>query len=138
MKARFKQGRARAQSLTEVVVGLFILVPIFLAILDLASVVIGQQANNDLAKRAARAASNSNNATAAQTAAQTVVANFGTSTLLSNPTMVSFAYNVQGNVIVETSLQINLPVPAPVVDQSLNNPVMHARATEPVVALPPL
>jgi Flp pilus assembly protein TadG len=125
----------RGQSILEVAVGMLILIPIVLAILDLVVLVLGQEANNDLAKRAARAASHYATDGQARTAADQVINSFQSSKILTNPTKAGFQYNVNGNVVVETSLQVNLPVPVPFT-KNLNNQVMRARATEPIVSLP--
>lgn len=136
MRSRTPGQRRNGQSMVELTAGLFVLIPIVLAILDLVVIVLGQEANNDLAKRAARAASHHETSAKAQAAVDDVISKFGASGLLSNPTKVDFQYNANGNVVVETSVQINLPVPVPFAD-SYNHQVMHAKATEPIVGLPP-
>ena len=57
-KAKSTSRKRSGQSITEVLIGGMILVPIVLAIIDLAVVVMGGELVNDLAKQAARGAAN--------------------------------------------------------------------------------
>ena len=66
---KFNRRRGpRGQSIIEVLVGSIVLVPIVLAIIDLAVVYIGGDICNGLAKQAARAAANASDLAEATTA----------------------------------------------------------------------
>lgn len=50
--------RNRAQSITEVIVGLIVLVPVILILIDIGSLIIASAVNSDICRAAARAAAN--------------------------------------------------------------------------------
>jgi len=135
----FKSRRTkRAASLVEVIAGLFILIPLFLCMIDLSAVVIGQIVNDALAKRAARAAAQKATSAEASTAAQSIVNAYQVNGIVSQASIISVTFNAgnTGNVVVETQVQINLPAPIPFVPLLSNGRNMNARATEPIVMLP--
>ncbi|MBZ0187144.1 MAG: hypothetical protein K8F91_12930 [Candidatus Obscuribacterales bacterium] len=138
MKARKGKRRKKAVSLVEVVAGLFIIVPLFLCLLDLSAIVIGQIVNDALAKRAARAAAQKSTSADANAAAQTIISAYQLNGIVSQASIVTVDFNAggSGNVIVETQVQINVPAPIPFVPLLANNRNMNARATEPIVMLP--
>ena len=72
-RRRRGQKKSRGASLVEVVAGLFIIIPLFLCIIDLSAIVVGQIVNDALAKRAARAAAQKKNSGDANTAASTKI-----------------------------------------------------------------
>ncbi len=125
-------------SLVEVVAGLFIIIPLFLCIIDLSAIVVGQIVNDALAKRAARAAAQKKTAGDANTAASTIVNTYKINGIVTQARLHSLDFNTdgQGNVVIETRVQINVPAPIPIVPLFQNGRFMHARATEPIVMLP--
>ncbi|MCW5823032.1 MAG: hypothetical protein KIT34_09535 [Cyanobacteria bacterium TGS_CYA1] len=129
--------RKRGASLVEVTVGLFIIIPMFLAIIDLSAIVVGQIVNDAMAKRAARAAAHQDNAGAATTAAQNVVSAYSPNGIVTSIAVekVDFDKDKSGKVVVETKTIINIPAPIQIVSIFQNGRAMHARATEPIVML---
>lgn len=129
--------RKRGASLVEVTVGLFIIIPMFLAIIDLSAIVVGQIVNDAMAKRAARAAAHQENAGAATTAAQNVVSAYLPNGIVTSIAIekVEFDKDKSGKVVVETKTIINIPAPIQIVSIFQNGRAMHARATEPIVML---
>jgi Flp pilus assembly protein TadG len=129
--------RKRGASLVEVTVGLFIIIPLFLAIIDLSAIVVGQIVNDAMAKRAARAAAHQENAGAAATAAQNVVSAYLPNGIVTSIAIekVDYDKDKSGRVIVETKTIINIPAPIQIVSIFQNGRAMHARATEPIVML---
>ncbi len=129
--------RKRGASLVEVTVGLFIIIPMFLAIIDLSAIVVGQIVNDAMAKRAARAAAHQENAGAATTAAQNVVSAYLPNGIVTSIAIekVDFDKDKSGKVVVETKTIINIPAPIQIVSIFQNGRAMHARATEPIVML---
>ncbi|MBX9666823.1 MAG: hypothetical protein K2X93_04355 [Candidatus Obscuribacterales bacterium] len=140
MKSRTRRGAKsqRGASLVEVTAGLFLIVPLFLCIIDLSAIVLGQITNDTLVKRVARAAAHEANSSAAGTAASTIITSFGGSEIVSNPQLVALSYNAANNgiVVAETRLTIKVPAPVPFVPLLQTTRVMNARATEPIVMLP--
>lgn len=129
--------RKRGASLVEVTVGLFIIIPMFLAIIDLSAIVVGQIVNDAMAKRAARAAAHQDNAGSATTAAQNVVSAYLPNGIVTSIAVekVDFDKDKSGKVVVETKTIINIPAPIQIVSIFQNGRAMHARATEPIVML---
>lgn len=128
----------RGASLVEVTAGLFLIVPLFLCIIDLSAIVLGQITNDTLVKRVARAAAHQVDASTAGTAASGIISTFGGSGIVSNPQLVSLSYNAANNgiVVAETRLTIKVPAPIPFVPLLQTSRTMNARATEPIVMLP--
>ena len=129
--------RKNGASMVEVIVGLFIIIPMFLCIIDLSAIVVGQIVNDAMAKRAARAAAHQDNAGAAQTAAQSVVAAYEPNGIVTSIAVenIEFDQGKSGKVSVETKTIINIPAPIPIVSIFQNGRAMHAKATEPIVML---
>lgn len=138
IKRKTSHKRARGASLVEVTAGLFLLIPLFLCIIDLSAIVLGQITNDSLVKRVARAAAHQPTSGQAATAAQSVITSFGANGIVSNPQLVSMNFNdvSAGNVICETKVLITIPAPVPFVPLLQRSREMHARATEPIVMLP--
>jgi Flp pilus assembly protein TadG len=132
--------RTRGASLVEVTAGLFLLLPLFLCIIDLSAIVLGQITNDSLAKRVARAAAHQNNASAASAAATAVITATAVNGIVSSPALVNMNFNdvSPGNVICETKVLITIPAPVPFVPLLQRSREMRARATEPIVMLPAL
>lgn len=138
MKANRRRRLSSGASLIEVIAGLIILIPLFLCILDLSAIIIGQIVNDGLAKRAARAAAQQAQQANAQSAANAVISAYPTNGIVSSATLYSMQFNQSnsGNVVIETRVKINVPAPVPYVPMFQNGRFMHARATEPIVMLP--
>jgi len=133
-----RKTRRRGASLVEVTAGLFLLIPLFLAIIDLSAIVLGQITNDALAKRVARAAAHQETAGAANAAANAVITAFQPNGIVSSPQLVNLNFNSAsaGNVTAETKVIITIPAPVPFVPMLQRSRDMRARATEPIVMLP--
>jgi hypothetical protein len=132
-----RAGRAgRGQSIVEVVVGGLILVPVVLAIIDLAVVVLGGEICNDLAKQAARAAANAASQPEALASVADVQSHFHASGTYSGLTLVLSQYDgtPTGIATVQSSVIINLPVPVPLLHVGPNMGV-KSQATESIVGI---
>jgi Flp pilus assembly protein TadG len=136
--------RRRGQSIIETVVGIIFLIPLVLFLLDVSVLVMAQTANDNLAKSAARAAASATNgpgglgnSTVARAAADRVLNDFALSSIITTKRIPpnGFLYDTSspGNVIVETRIDVRPPVAFP--GFTVFN--FRARATEPIVALPP-
>src|SRR5271170_6275427 len=77
----------RGQELIEVVGGMIFLIPVLLAMLDLAVYILGQQMADKYTKAAARAAANQGTAANATSAAQNALSNFGKSGFITSMTL---------------------------------------------------
>jgi Flp pilus assembly protein TadG len=125
--------RERGSSLVETTVGLIVLIPIVLFLIDVGAVVIAQTENDKLAKACARAAAEQPTVPAGgqATSANVVMANQAVSTLLQpqgNPVTTNPS---PGLVRCMTTIKCTLPVPVP-----LGGPAsitFNAVDTEPVV-----
>lgn len=142
---RKKTGRSRSigSSIIETVVGLTVVIPILLVLVDCAAVVIAQTSNDALCKHAARAAaecatfSDVGAQVGGQTAAQNVINQYNSG----NPSLTSNAQctvtplpdaTTWQNVRVNTTLKAVLPVPVPFTN--IANFTFQAQSQEPVVA----
>jgi len=137
-----KYKKNRGSAIIETAVGLFVLLPVFLILLDVIALVIGQTVNDDLAKKAARYAAEEPTQALALAKAQ----NFVAGTAYAAPTGLvcsarvvdgSFSWNTT-QVRVVTEVTINLPVPVPL--GGPKSQIMQTQATEPtigVAATPP-
>jgi len=154
MQAMNKNQRRnkRGSSIVETCAGLFVVIPILLFFMDVGYVLLGQMANDALAKEAARAAAETATLTLANTAAQNVVTNYFNSQdsmfisppsgdpalVIVSPADIQYNPTVagvqSGVVIITTHISCRMPVPFP----GLANPLsFSAVATEPIVALLP-
>lgn len=132
---RSGQRNQKGQVFIEVVCGMMlVLVPIALAALDITVLVLGNSANDSLAKSCARAAANEKNSGNALSAAEQVVSRFPASALVEKVVLNTsqFNYSTNQNVTVETVVTVRMPVPVPLVEQKID---FRARATEPVVGV---
>jgi hypothetical protein len=127
---------ARGQSIIEVVVGGLILVPIVLAIIDLAVVVLGGEICNDLAKQAARSAANAGSQPEALAAVVDVQSHFHASGTYSGLTLTLSQYDgtPTGIATVQSSVTIILPVPIPFLNVGPSMGV-KSQATETIVGI---
>ena len=132
------RSRKSGASLIEVMAGLFLIIPLFICIIDLSAIIVGQIVNDGLAKRSARAAAQKSTQGDAQTAATNVINAYQINGIVTSATLHQLDFNASGNgnVVVETRVQINVPAPIPIVPLFQNGRFMHAKATEPIVMLP--
>lgn len=134
----FASRRKRAQSIVEVMVGSIVLVPIILAIFDLAVVVIGGNICHDLSKQAARAAANASQISDANASVQDIQNNFHASGTYKNLSLKLDRYDgtPDGSTTVLCSVTIVLPVPVPFLGVG---PTMDIKtqATEAIVGIAP-
>ena len=128
----------RGQSLIETVVGGVILVPVVLAIIDLAVVVLGGEICNDLAKQAARAAANAAGRPEAVLAVADVQSHFNASSTYSGLSLTLSQYDgtADGLASVQGGVTITLPVPIPFLNVGPNMGV-KSQATEAIVGIAP-
>jgi hypothetical protein len=127
------RNRDIGQSLVEVAVGMLVLVPVALFLLDVGALVLAQTSNDTLAKNAARAAAEQPDEAKAKAASKDVVDKFGLSTIVSERPTLEMTYNNGQDVIVRTTMKVKLIVPVPFVPQ-LDNPTFTAQAREAIVA----
>lgn len=133
--------KKKAQSLIEVVVGVLILIPVGLVLLDLAALVVANSVNDELAKRAARAAANMGSQSDAQRAVDAVKDDFDKSKhgfVRSVNGLNVIAFDEKGNSGVRVRSDITVVVPAPIpftpLGQDFN---FRAEAQEPIVGIEP-
>ena len=151
MKGRTKNRRGGA--LAETAAGLFILLPVFLLLVDVISLVIAQSINDDLAKQSARAASltgmsylpgtttpdpktmqNNANAAVQQYLSETQYIN-NTQGLVCDVNWTCTFNATTGQVQVITTIRCNLPIPVPFGGPSYT--VFQAQAVEPITGIQP-
>lgn len=137
-QSRRRGTRASGQSILEVLLGCLVLVPIALAIIDLAVVVIGGEIVSDLAKQAARAAGNSPSMAEATTAVADVQSQFSKSPTYQNLSLKLTRYDgtYDGQTTVVAAVTVLLPVPIPFlrVGPTID---LNAQASDAIVSLPP-
>lgn len=123
--------RTRGTSIVETAAGLFILIPVVLFLVDVAAAVLAQTANDSMCKHAARAAAEQVNQGQAQAAAQRVVDDFPSSTIISAKQLINVNYVSNVRVTVVTQITCTFPVPIP-----LGGPAswdFQTDVTEPIV-----
>lgn len=136
--------RRRGQSIIETVVGIIFLIPIVLFLLDVAVLVLSNQANDNLAKNAARAAASATpgpgqpgTSAVARTAADNVVSRFGaggTNPLITGARVSDFVFDSgAGQVSVTVDMDVRVPVPFPY----FSTTTFKAKAVEPIVSIAP-
>jgi hypothetical protein len=124
----------KGQVFVEVLCGMFILIPIALCALDLIVLVLGNSANDSLAKNCARAAANEQDLSKAKAAAAQVVSHFPKSPLIEKVELdnAKLDFNSKANVTAETIITVRIPITLPGTVSQVN---FRARATEPVVGV---
>jgi hypothetical protein len=109
--------------------GLMILVPIALGIIDLSFLAIANTANDNLARNAARAAANQQKLAGAEDAASKVVDAFPISSIIPNVTLVEpINYTAAQNVTVKTIIAVKMPVAFPGFDPDVKFVAQHTEA----------
>ncbi len=137
-----KSHRYQGTAIIETAVGLCVLVPILLLLFDVISLLLGQTINDDLAKSAARAASQCSTQSDGLSAATNYIIGTqytGSTGLVANAILVESQFNwdsINGIVTVVTQVTVNLPIPVPLGGPS--SQVMKAEASEPILGLPPV
>jgi Flp pilus assembly protein TadG len=121
----------RGTSLIEMVTGAIFFIPIALAAVDLVSLSLVEQANDHIARDAARAAANQMTEADAKAAAVKSINNFRTNALITKVELVKFTWK-NGAVQLETS--IDARVPAPVV--GFSGKTLVAQSFQPIVGIP--
>jgi len=137
-KAKSTSRKRSGQSITEVLIGGMILVPIVLAITDLAVVVMGGELVNDLAKQAARGAANAKDNGEAATAVADVQTTFTKSPTYKNLVLKLDKYDgtYDGQTTVQASVTVVLPVPIPFLNVGPEM-ALKTQATESIVGIAP-
>ncbi len=130
--------RKRGQSLIEILVGSIVLVPLVLAIIDLAVVIMGGDICHELAKQAARAAANSATVGEATTAVADVETNFVKSSTYQSLVLKLQKYDGthDGIASVLCTVTILLPVPIPFLKVGPTFSI-ETQASEPIVGIAP-
>jgi hypothetical protein len=148
---KVKRKIASGQSFIEAIAGILVIVPIALLLLDVAALVLCNQANDKLAKSAARAAAGVPAIASPDQRARNVVSQYRTSgnPLVESVRLAWLDYNNgevtlnspppnagtpgAGKVLVVVEMKIKVPVPFPYFSEGN----FVAQAVEPIVALPP-
>ncbi len=136
---RFRNNRKsrHGSAITEAAVGAFVLMPIFLILVDLVGLVIGQTINDEIAKNAARYAAQGTDATSAATLANNYMA---TCPYIGNGKSIVTAAQINAinwnasQVQVITQVTIDLPIKVPLLNIRQQN--MQSQATEPSIGVP--
>lgn len=133
---KISSRHSKGSAIVETTAGMFVLLPVFLILLDVIALVIGQTINDDIAKKAARYAAQASTASAGRTLADNymdTISYTGNSGLVTHAQIIGFNWsNTQIQVI--TQVKINLPVGVP-----LGGPLsqlMQSQAIEPTVGVP--
>ncbi len=130
----------KGSAITETAVGALVLMPIFLILVDLIGLVVGQTINDDIAKNAARYAAQGTDSGSASQLADNYIAgsNYAGGTgLVTLAQITGFNWNTT-QVQVITQVTINLPIAVPFLN--IKQQTMQSQATEPsigVAATPP-
>lgn len=139
-----RERQTTGQSAIELVAGIILLVPIMLFLFDVMVLVLANQANDDVAKRACRAAANQTNVGDAETAAQQVVDEINAQyekggyikKIIIQPygnAKLKWDADQDGHIELRTQIQVQLPVPVPFV--KADSVLLAAQAGETIVAI---
>lgn len=132
-RIRRRRGQRHGQSLIEVIVGSFMLIPIALFGVDMTAIVLANTANDNLAKSAARAAANQDSREKAQAAARSCIGEFQKSAMIVDVQLSDgLSYQKDKSVVVKTRMTVKLPAAF----QGFDLIKFEAQAVEPVLALP--
>lgn len=125
--------RAGGQSLIEALIGFVILIPIGLASVNLVTLLSTTQTNEQWAETAARAAACCTCETMSQTAAKASLKRFVPSNIIKSVEAEKVTFDkVAGQVTVSTVMQVNMPIPMPLMDHF----ECRASAIQPILATP--
>jgi hypothetical protein len=125
MKARNRKG----QALIETAVAGIVIVPLCLALFDVAVLVFCNTTNDEAAKNAARAAANQPQQALATQAAQNAIATFKKSSIITDLS-VQCSYVKDDKVTAKTTMDVRLPVPLP----GVSSITFVAQSVQPIVA----
>lgn len=139
-----RRDQKAGQGAVELVTGVLILVPVMLFLFDIMVLVLANQANDDVAKRACRAAANQASMADAETAAQQIVDEINTQYekggYIKKIILQSYGSNKlkwdadqDGHVELRTQIQVQLPVPVPFIGN--DSVQLVAQAGETIVAI---
>lgn len=131
----------KAQSIVEVVIGVLILIPVGLVLLDLAALIVANSVNDELVKRAARAAANLGTRDDAQQAVDSIKEDFtktnqGFVKSVDALQIVNFDEKGTKGVTVHSDITVAVPVPVPFTPLGRDFK-FQAEATEPIVGIDP-
>lgn len=125
--------RRQGQSLLEAITGLAVIIPLGLFAVDLVAVMQSTQTNEQWAEIAARNAASKFNEQAARQAAEQSLEKVQTTAVISSITLESVVYDTtKSTVTIGTRMLVSMPVPLPY----MNVVECHAKAVQPIVALP--
>lgn len=127
MKANTRNRKG--QCLAEAAVAAMFLIPIVLAVIDLATLVLCSTVNDSVAKNAARAAANLKDPGQGTLAAQQVVNAVQKSSIIKNVSMVGPTYS-GSSVTVQSKMEVQLPVTM----FGMHNQVFVAQSVQPLLA----
>lgn len=123
-------------AITETAVGALVLMPIFLILVDLIALVVGQTINDDIAKNAARYAAQGSDSNSANTLAQNYINSTpyqgGAGFLVTSAQIISFNWTPVETKVV-TEITIKLPIGVPLLNIRDQN--MQSQATFPSIGV---
>lgn len=123
--------KSKGQSLVETMTAFFILLPIGLAGLDIATLVSATQQNEGLAETASRSASFGVDQKSAQLRAEEAVEGFQTGVIVKSVAVDKLNFDLgKGTVSVTTVAEVKLPVPFPF----FNEVTCRATSLQPIVS----
>jgi Flp pilus assembly protein TadG len=131
IKLKCLRSGKNGSAIIETLAGLFILIPVFLLLIDIIALVIAQSINDDIAKQAARYAAQapavynsdgSVNTTSMQSAALAAANQYleqnctnytGSSGIVSNAEVISCTFDPVNGIQIITQIKCDLPVAVP-------------------------
>jgi len=126
--------RTRAgEAIASVAVGSALIITLAFFVLDLIFVVLANSVNDTLARNAARAAANQQDAASASDAASKVVEDFHTSNMIPLVTVSQLDYATNQEVTVITSMNVKVPAGLPGLPAYVT---FQAKDTEAIVGVP--
>jgi len=133
-----RRKQLNGQALIEMVAGSVVLIPITLALVDLAMLAIGGNVCAELAKQAARAAANTSSASDAAAAVELVGSKFPESRTFNNLSLTVTRYDnsADGVTTVVCSVTVLLPVAVPMLNVGPLIPI-SIQASQPIVGIAP-
>ena len=140
--------------MVEMLVGVMVLIPVVLFLIDVGVLVLAGIMNDDLAKNVARSAANSLDGTSAQKAADSVVARAAKSGVITHAELIYLYWRsttptgdaktgtapdgmdepLPGQVLAVTMVTVRPPVPFPFLPAQQQ---LRAQATQPIVGIRP-
>ncbi len=128
-----RNWRNRGQSLIETMIGFMVLIPIGLAAVNVVTLVSTSQNNEQWAEIAARAAATRPEKTSALKAAQDALTECEINSIVKSVEITNMRFDLAtGHVTVNTSMQVQLPVPIP----GFSEVNCQASSIQPIVSTP--